>query len=87
MEASSRTADAEKALFDDDDDAAEEGEVVQVDKDSSSVQEAKSTKKVKAVFEGVEETKAGHCVQTVKELQNIPVIVSADLTVCPPVIK
>lgn len=87
MEASSRTHDAEKALFEDDEDAEEEGQVGETDKTNAETQEGKSNKKVKAVFEDIQETKAGHCIQTVRELQSVPVIVSADLTVCPPVIK
>lgn len=85
MEASSQSVQAESALFEDDDE--EEGQVNEVASKSDSVQRGKSMKKAAPVFEGIEETAAGHCIQSVKELQTVPVIVSADLTVCPPVIK
>lgn len=92
MEASSRSNDAEKALFDDDDDDAAEPEservpVAPATKGVSSSQKQKSVDRATATFEAIEETAAGHCIQTIKELQKVPVIVSADLTVCPPVIK
>jgi len=97
MEASSQSVQAESALFEDDDeeDEAEEGQIVEVQGGAgtakgrgASVQRQKSAnaKKEELKFEGYEETSAGHCIQTVKELQTMPVIVSADLTVCPPVI-
>lgn len=38
------------------------------------------------VFQGLE-SKDGHSIQTVKELQDVPVIITADLTKSPPVIK
>lgn len=86
MESSTQSAQAEEALFEDDE--QEEGQVPEVTPiTSKSAQQAKSTKKHAPVFEGIEETSAGHCVQTVKELQTVPVIISSDLTVSPPVIK
>jgi protein SSD1 len=87
MEASSRSNDAEKALFEDDEEESSAAQVPEVANASASKQKQKSLKKDAPVFEGVEENASGHCVQTVKELQTVPVIVSADLTVCPPVIK
>jgi protein SSD1 len=75
-------AESESALFDDE----EGGEGDHIDFGSSK-QAAKSSEKNKPTFEGVEVTKTGHHVQTVRELQTVPVIVSADLTKSPPVIK
>lgn len=70
MESASRPSNAEAALFEDDDaDAEEEGQVKEVENASSSVQRQKSTQKQEIKFEGVEQTAAGHCIQTVKELQ------------------
>lgn len=86
MEASSQSVQAESALFEDDE--QEEGQVQEVATSSlKSRQQLKSVKKAAPIFEGIEETSAGHCIQTVKELQTVPVVISADLTVCPPVIK
>lgn len=99
MGAASRPSNAESALFEDDENEAiagaaeegeeEEGQVKEVaGTNNGSVQRQKSSsKKQELKFEDVEQTPAGHCIQTVKELQTVPVIVSADLTVCPPVIK
>lgn len=117
MEASSQSVQAESALFEDDDEE-EDGQINDANNGgaSNSKQREKSLKKTAPVFEGVEENASGHCIQTVKELQNseyirvlrlfprrkwwmaadsnlvicrstVPVIVSADLNVCPPVIK
>ena len=80
MEASSQSVQAESALFEDDDedDEAEEGQIVEVQGGAgtakgrgASVQRQKSAnaKKEELKFEGYEETSAGHCIQTVKELQ------------------
>lgn len=86
MESSSQAANAESALFEDDE--AEEGEVPELGPTTlKSAQQARSVKKAAPVFEDVETTSAGHSVQTIKELQTVPVIVSSDLTVCPPVLK
>lgn len=86
MESSTQSTNAESALFEDDE--AEEGEVREVaPSKSKSAQQLKSIKNAAPVFEAVETTSAGHCVQTIKELQTVPVIVSSDLTVCPPVLK
>lgn len=86
MESSTQSTNAESALFEDDE--AEDGEVPEVAPSASkSAQQAKSLKRAAPVFEGVETTSAGHSIQTIKELQTVPVIVSSDLTVCPPVLK
>lgn len=85
MESSTQHTQAESALFDDDE---EEGQVPEVAPTTSkSTQQLKSSKRSAPIFEAIEETGAGHCVQTIKELQTIPVIISSDLTVSPPVIK
>jgi protein SSD1 len=87
MEASSQSVQAESALFEDDDEE-EDGQIKEsAPTNLKSQQVAKSLQKVAPVFEDIEETSAGHCIQTVKELQTVPVIISSDLTVCPPVIK
>lgn len=87
MESSTQSTQAESALFEDDDEQ-EEGQVPEVAPTTSkSAQQLKSSKRAAPVFEAIEETSAGHCIQTIKELQTIPVIISSDLTVSPPVIK
>ena len=98
-ESSSQSSEADKAASQDSTDDGkkekkeeEEGQVIESSsalshKATNTKQRNKSLKEEKAIFENIEETSAGHCIQTVKELQTVPVIVSADLTVCPPVIK
>lgn len=69
MGASSRPSNAESALFEEDED--EEGQVKEVKGDEKgSVQRQKSTQKMEINFQDVEETPAGHCIQTVKELHS-----------------
>lgn len=91
MEVASRSVHDEKALFDEDD--AEDDEIV-LGRDSELVKEAETSKqrllsasKVQPVFEGLKTTAAGHKIQEIKELMTVPVIVTADLTKSPPVIK
>lgn len=90
MEVTSRSVNDESALFDDDGD--DEQIVVhrtggaQAEKDTSK-QRSLSLAKVKPQFEGIRVTAAGHRIQDVKELMSVPVIVTADLTKSPPVIK
>lgn len=99
MEASSQSVQAESALFDDDDSdddvvtkpsKAANGAAAS-DKEQKSQQKMKSFRREAPVFEGVEAIEAGpgvtHHVQTVRELQAVPVIVTADTTKSPPVIK
>jgi len=91
MEVASRSVHDEKALFDEDD--VDDDEIVlgrdefPSQKDESSKQRLLSMAKVKPEFEGVRVTPSGHKIQDIKELMTVPVIVTADLTKSPPVIK
>lgn len=86
MEASDSKASDESELFNDDHSSA--APLASGDAARPSTQVKISSKKTKPVFEGVEILQAGgHHVQTVKELQTVPVICSADMTKSPPVIK
>ncbi|KAF8558770.1 RNB-domain-containing protein [Imleria badia] len=91
MEVASRSLHDETALFDEDE--AEEDEIV-LGRDSEVVKETETSKqrllsaaKVEPVFEGLRTTSSGHKIQDIKELMTVPVIVTADLTKSPPVIK
>ncbi|CAG8693555.1 12841_t:CDS:2, partial [Acaulospora colombiana] len=91
MEVTSRSVNDESALFDDDD--GDDEQIVmhrsggaQAEKETSK-QRSLSLAKVKPQFEGIRVTAAGHRIQDVKELMSVPVIVTADLTKSPPVIK
>lgn len=87
----------ESALFDDEEDASQTtaagGDKEKASKVddvvANSTQHRRSANKSKTPpkFEGVEVTATGHHIQLVKELQSVPVIVTADLTKSPPVIK
>jgi protein SSD1 len=91
MEVASRSVHDEKALFDEDD--ADDDEIVLgrseavPAKPETSKQRLLSMAKVKPEFEGLRITPAGHKIQDIKELMTVPVIVTADLTKSPPVIK
>lgn len=109
MEITSRSVNDESALFDDEGD--DEHIMVnrtggaQGNEKESSKQRLLSLAKVKPTFEGLRVTAAGHRIQDIKELMNVPVsipivpaeiflicvfyqvIVTADLTKSPPVIK
>jgi len=91
MEVASRSVHDEKALFDEDD--AEEDEIVLGRTESvahgpeTSKQRLLSMAKVMPEFEGLRTTPSGHKIQDIKELMTVPVIVTADLTKSPPVIK
>ncbi|KIK48946.1 hypothetical protein CY34DRAFT_7939 [Suillus luteus UH-Slu-Lm8-n1] len=91
MEVASRSVHDEKALFDEDD--ADEDEIVlgrdmEAEKaPETSKQRLLSAAKIQPVFEGLRTTPAGHKIQDIKELMTVPVIVTADLTKSPPVIK
>ncbi|KAH8927584.1 RNB-domain-containing protein [Atractiella rhizophila] len=90
MEAQSGSAAAEAGLFDDDDEEEEEGEIGRKLKPApkGSGQHAKSAGQRRELkWEGIEKTAAGHSVQKIKELQIVPVIVAADLSKSPPVLK
>jgi len=90
MEVASRSVHDESALFDEDDG---EDEIVierhsgQYDAADTSKQRLLSKAKVKPTFEGLRTAPAGHKIQDIKELMSVPVIVTADLTKSPPVIK
>ncbi|TFK43480.1 hypothetical protein BDQ12DRAFT_622451 [Crucibulum laeve] len=91
MEVASRSVHDEKALFDEDD--ADEDEIVLGrsdnghEKPEASKQRLLSIAKVKPEFEGLRVTPSGHKIQDIRELMTVPVIVTADLTKSPPVIK
>ncbi|KAF9534273.1 hypothetical protein CPB83DRAFT_756498 [Crepidotus variabilis] len=91
MEVTSRSVHDEKALFDEDD--GDEDEIVLGRSDApaapqeTSQQRAYSMAKHKPQFEGLLVTPSGHKIQDIKELMTVPVIVTADLTKSPPVIK
>ncbi|KAF8205029.1 SSD1 protein [Pholiota molesta] len=91
MEVASRSVHDEKALFDEDD--ADDDEIVlgrseySSGKPETSNQRLLSLAKVKPEFEGVRVTPSGHKIQDIRELMTVPVIVTADLTKSPPVIK
>jgi len=53
----------------------------------TSAQRLLSMASVKPEFEGLRTSSAGHKIQDIKELMTVPVIVTADLTKSPPVIK
>lgn len=91
MEVASRSVHDEKALFDEDD--VDDDEIVlgrdeaPLEKEETSKQRLLSMAKVKPEFEGVRVTPSGHKIQDIRELMTVPVIVTADLTKSPPVIK
>jgi len=90
MEVASRSVHDESALFDEDDGdddeivmgRAEPGEVMETSK-----QRLLSLAKEKPRFEGIRVPASGHKIQDIRELMTVPVIVTADLTKSPPVIK
>ncbi|KAI0660998.1 hypothetical protein C8Q70DRAFT_912537 [Cubamyces menziesii] len=94
MEVASRSVHDEKALFDEDDDT-EEDEIVlgrandkaPEEAELSSKQRMLSKQKVPPQFEGLKTLPSGHKIQEIRELMTVPVIVTADLTKSPPVIK
>ncbi|PPQ94041.1 hypothetical protein CVT25_009889 [Psilocybe cyanescens] len=91
MEVASRSVHDESALFDEDDVDDDEivlgrSEIVP-EKPETSKQRLLSMAKVKPEFEGVRITASGHKIQEIHELMTVPVIVTADLTKSPPVIK
>ncbi|KAJ1308908.1 hypothetical protein OPQ81_004593 [Rhizoctonia solani] len=90
MELTSGSLNDERALFDED----EEDEIV-ISRpapppdaaEEKSKQHQLSKAKVEPRFESLRRTAAGHRVQDIRELMSVPVIVTADLTKSPPVIK
>ncbi|KAG8797555.1 hypothetical protein FRC17_007715, partial [Serendipita sp. 399] len=91
MEVASRSVNDESALFDDDGD---DDEQIMVNRTSGSQGDKETSKqrlislsKTQPKFEGLRTTAAGHRIQDIKELMSVPVIVTADLSKSPPVIK
>ncbi|RPD67180.1 RNB-domain-containing protein [Lentinus tigrinus ALCF2SS1-7] len=92
MEVVSRSVHDEKALFDEDDN--EEDEIVlgrsnkeEPEEVGTSKQRQLSKQKLPPTFEGLKTLPSGHKIQEIRELMTVPVIVTADLTKSPPVIK
>ncbi|KAG8914944.1 hypothetical protein FRC00_009355 [Tulasnella sp. 408] len=93
MEVNSLSVHDENALFDEDDD--DEDEVVlnrssdqkKLEKIETSKQRQISAAKATPTFEGLRQSSAGQNIQDIRELMTVPVIVTADLTKSPPVIK
>lgn len=90
MEVTSRSVHDESALFEEEDEEDDEvviGRTEKPEKKETSKQRLLSQAKMKPEFEGLKTTSTGHRIQDIKELQSVPVIVTADLTKSPPVIK
>ncbi|KAI0723289.1 RNB-domain-containing protein [Earliella scabrosa] len=92
MEVASRSVHDEKALFDEDDNEEDEIVLGRANKEdtedvSNSKQRTLSKQKLPPTFEGLKTLPSGHRIQEIRELQSVPVIVTADLTKSPPVIK
>jgi len=90
MEVASRSVHDENALFDEDD--VDEDEIVLGRNDASKEKETSkqrllSMAKIEPAFEGLRINPSGHKIQDIRELMTVPVIVTADLTKSPPVIK
>ncbi|EIN10370.1 RNB-domain-containing protein [Punctularia strigosozonata HHB-11173 SS5] len=91
MEVSTHSVYDEKALFDEDDN--EDDEIVlgrpdgPVEEEEPSHQRMLSKVKARPEFEGLKTTPSGHKIQEIRELMTVPVIITADLTKSPPVIK
>ena len=54
---------------------------------ANSTQRLLSKQKLPPVFEGLKTLPSGHKIQEIRELMTVPVIVTADLSKSPPVIK
>ncbi|SPO21661.1 related to SSD1 protein [Ustilago trichophora] len=94
MEMTSQSQTDEAALFADDDDDDDEGSTAaiirqhNVEAAKESKQRAKSLHKTPLQFDGLQDNGAGgHKVQTIKELMQVPVIVTSDMSKSPPVLK
>lgn len=95
MEVASRSVHDESALFDEDDQEDEDEVVMKRTDDTEKKDEAPETSKQRLrsatqqapAFEGLRTTPSGHQIQDIRELMTVPVIVTADLTKSPPVIK
>ncbi|GAA5977778.1 hypothetical protein JCM10908_005093 [Rhodotorula pacifica] len=87
MEADSGKGEAESALFDDDDEDEEEnGPKGAAKRVLDTEQHRKSRDRSPLTFEGLS-SENGHCSQTVQVLQRVPVVISADCSRSPPVIR
>jgi protein SSD1 len=91
MEVNSFSVHDEKALFDEDE---EEDEIVMKDNSLKKEQSTETSKqrqlsanKSAPTFEGLRTSGHGQSIQDIRELMTVPVIVTADLTKSPPVIK
>jgi len=93
MEMTSQSHTDEAALFDDDDDEDEElmaarKAMLSGDDAQGSTQRLKSFNKQELKFNGVEKSnESGHCIQNIKQLITVPVIVTSDMSKSPPVLK
>jgi protein SSD1 len=77
-------------LFDEDDGDEDEIVLGRSEKECEeevSKQRLLSMAKVTPEFEGLRVNNSGHKIQDIRELMTVPVIVTADLTKSPPVIK
>jgi protein SSD1 len=52
-----------------------------------SVQRLKSFKREAIVNQGAKISSTGHCIQEIRELQVVPVVITADMEKAPPVLK
>ncbi|GAA5864874.1 hypothetical protein JCM3774_004257 [Rhodotorula dairenensis] len=89
MEADSGKGEAESALFDDEDDEGEDGKEAArgaAKRVLDTEQHRKSRDRTALTFEGLS-SENGHCSQTVQVLQRVPVVISADCSRSPPVIR
>lgn len=90
MEADNGKGEAESALFDDEDDEDDEEEESGPKSAAKRVldteQHRKSRDRGALTFEGLS-SENGHCSQTVQVLQRVPVVISADCSRSPPVIR
>jgi protein SSD1 len=76
MEVSSRAANEEAALFDDDDEAEDEvvlGRANEETEPVTSKQRLLSMSKAKPAFEGLRTSASGHKIQDIKEFMTVPV--------------
>lgn len=90
MRMSSQSQDAEAALFeeDDDDEVQEAQRKVWSGEDAQgSVQRLKSFRRQDIANQGASITATGHCVQEIRELLTVPVVITADMEKAPPVLK
>ncbi|UZJ56157.1 hypothetical protein CBS101457_005477 [Exobasidium rhododendri] len=90
MGASSQSQNAEAALFEDEDENELQEARRKVDSGADaqgSVQRLKSFERKSIANEGAKITSTGHHVQEIRELQTLPVVITADMEKAPPVLK